>query len=341
LVLYECAPGGFFFTNDRAFLREQTGLASVERHCPARGCDLPTIVVSVARVPFNKPALSPADLLAHLGRRGLNVSDAVAALHALEYIDYYRLLTYMRPYQRPNPLTGNREFVVGTTFEDVITLYNFDRRLRLLCLDAVERIEVALRAAIVSEVAVSEGAHFHLDPSHFDRIADFVEFYQTVSREDRHIAVKHYRKRYSTPEQPPIWASMEALTFGALSRLFSGLALRHRKAVSVRFGYDETVLASWFRAVNLVRNICAHHGRLWNAPMHVDQPLAERRLRAEMIPTDRLYARFVVLAALLAMTDPASDWKHRLLALVAAHPGVPLQPMGIPPGWEVRPFWAS
>ena len=133
---------------------------------------------------------------------------------------------------------------------------------------------------------------------------------------------------------------MEALTFGALSRLFSGLALQHRKAIALRFGYDETVLASWFRSINLVRNISAHHGRLWNAPMHVDQPLAAKKVRSLMIPTDKLYARLVVLAALLAMVDPASDWKQRLARLFRRHSSVRLDQMGMPAGWDALPFWA-
>ena len=295
----------------------------------------------VSRLPYTKPALSPAALLAHVGSRGLTVPDSVAALHALEYIGYYRLLSYMRPLQQTDAATGVRRFVAGTTFDDVLTLYSFDRELRLLCLAAVERIEVALRAAVVSEVAVRVGPHFHLDPTQFERTDSFVDFYQIARREDRHLAVKHYLKRYCTPELPPIWAIMEALTFGALSRLFSGLVLQHRKVVALRFGYDETVLASWFRSINLVRNHSAHHGRLWNAPMHVDQPVAAKKLRSEMMPTDRLYTRLVVLAALLEMIEPASDWKRRLAGLIGRYPTVPLFQMGIPAGWEARPFWAS
>jgi abortive infection bacteriophage resistance protein len=297
--------------------------------------------MAVPRIPYTKPALPPTALLAHLESRGLVVADPLHALHALEYIGYYRLLSYMRPFQRSDPATGVRHFVAGTRFGDVLRLYEFDRELRLLCLDAVERVEVALRAAIMSEVAVPHGSHFYYDPAHFECIGSFVEFYQTASRENRHVAVKHYLARYSTPGLPPIWTVMEAITFGALSRLFSGLALRHRKAVAARFGYDETVLSSWFRAANLVRNVCAHHSRLWNAPMHVDQPLAAKKLRSEMIPTDRLYARLVVLAGLVEMIDPATDWKQRLVALVARSPSVPLAPMGVPADWDTRPFWQS
>lgn len=294
----------------------------------------------MSRVPYTKPALPPTSLLAHVSARGLCVPDPVAALRAFEYIGYYRLLTYMRPFQRPDSATGVRRFVPGTTFGDVLGLYDFDRSLRLLCLAAVERIEVALRAAIVSEVAVAEGPHFYLDPENFERIDAFAEFFQTTKREERNLAVKHYHKTYCDPEQPPIWAMMEALTFGALSRLYSGLALRHRKAVAMRFGFDESVLSSWFRSLSLVRNLSAHHSRLWNAPMHVDQPVAAKKLKHEMVPTDRLYARFVVLAALAEVVDPEAGWKHRLVALVDQHAAVPLGQMGIPEGWDGRDFWA-
>lgn len=291
------------------------------------------------KVPYTKPALAPAALLAHLITRGLTVHDRIESLHALEYVGYYRLLIYMRSFQSPDPASGIRMFRTGTTFEDVLGLYNFDRELRVLCLDAVERIEVALRAAIVSQVAVPAGPHFYLEPTQFDRVDSFVDFYQVARREERHLAAKHYRRHYSAPEHPPIWALMEASTFGALSRLFSGLTLSHRKAIAVRFGYDETVLSSWFRSINLVRNLCAHHGRLWNAPMHVDQPLAAKKLRSEQTPTDTLYARLVAIAALLGMIDPRSDWKNRLASLLARYPSVPLAPMGVPAGWDARPFW--
>lgn len=293
-----------------------------------------------ARRPYTKPALRPSDLLAHLQSRGLHCPDPVAALHRLEYVGYYRLLAYMRSFQRPDPITGKPTFLPGTTFEDVLYLYSFDRELRLLCLDAIERIEVALRAAIVSEVAVEHGPHFFLDTQHFERLGAFVEFYQTACRDKRYLAIRHYEQRYSTPELAPIWAIMETITYGALSRLFSGLKVAHRKAISRRFGYDEAVLGSCFRSLNLLRNMCAHHNRLWNAPMHVDQPVGARRLRGEQGRTDLLYARLVVLGALLDVIGGGAEWKRRLCALVDRYPCVPLTVMGFPTDWRTREFWS-
>jgi abortive infection bacteriophage resistance protein len=132
---------------------------------------------------------------------------------------------------------------------------------------------------------------------------------------------------------------MEAITYGALSRLFSGLKLAHRKEVARRFGYDETVLGSWFRCLNLLRNMCAHHNRLWNAPMHVDQPVGAKKLRGEMGPTDMLYARMVVLAVLLDVTGAGAEWKRRLVDLMERYPRVPREIMGFPEGWQTRDFW--
>lgn len=283
---------------------------------------------------YTKPALPPAALLAHLQRRGLSVGDPIRALGALEHVGYYRLLIYMRPLQQLPAKT----FLPGTTFEAVLDLYHFDRELRLLCLDAIERIEVALRAAIVSQVAVTHGPHFYLDPQHFERLDGFVEFFQTATRA-KYLGIQHYRDHYGAPDLAPIWTIMEAITFGALSRLYSGLVIRHRKAISGRFGFDEKILVSWFRSMNMLRNMCAHHNRLWNFHMLVDQPMAAKRFKMEMIRTDRFYARAVVLIALLAHVAPGSAWKQRLVNLIDRSPAVPVSAMGFPADWRNRTFW--
>jgi abortive infection bacteriophage resistance protein len=284
--------------------------------------------------PYTKPALSPAALLSHLQNRGITVVDPLLALAALEHVGYYRLLIYMRPLQQ---LPG-KMFAPGTTFEAVLDLYNFDRELRLLCLDAIERIEVALRAAIVSQVAVPHGPHFFLDPQHFERLHGFVEFFQTASSA-KYLGIQHYREHYGPPDLAPIWTITEAITFGALSRLYSGLQLRHRKAIADRFGFDEKVLVSWFRSVNMLRNMCAHHNRLWNFRMVVDQPMAANRLRSEMSSTERFYARAVVLVALLQAIAPGAGWAQRLVSLIDRYPAVPTAEMGFPADWRTRPLW--
>jgi abortive infection bacteriophage resistance protein len=297
------------------------------------------------RVPYSKLPLAPADLLAHLVSRGLHIptpADGLVALAALERIDYYRLLSYMRPLQRTDAATGVRRFLPNTTIGDVLGLYEFDRRLRLLCMDAVERIEVALRASIVSEIAVSEGAHFYLDARYFTDSRGCSRFQDEVrAEEQRNPAIRHYRARYNTPLLPPIWVAMEAVTFGAVSRLYSNLRRPYRVAVARRFALDERVLGSWLRSVNGVRNVAAHHGRLWNASLHVDMPVAAHLYRSEFSPSkSTFFDRAVVIVVLLERVAPGSGWKERLLRLLNTSGGVDEVRMGFPPGWRTRPLWS-
>ncbi|HZG43540.1 MAG TPA: Abi family protein [Longimicrobium sp.] len=268
--------------------------------------------------------------------------DGLAALNSLETVGYYRLLGYMRALQAVDPGTGVRRFLADTSMDDVLALYEFDRKLRLRCMGAVEHIEVALRSAVVSEIAVREGAHFYLDPNHFKHPALCTRFQDAVAKEAPHSRViRHYQTRYSSPVMPPIWVAMEAVTFGALSHLYSNLKRRHRLRVANRFVLDEGVLGSWLRSVNGVRNICAHHGRLWNAPLHVDQPRPGNPFAAEFNPQpNTFFDRAVVMAVLLDRIGTDPGWKDRLVDLIGSSPAVDPARMGFPAAWRTRPFWS-
>jgi abortive infection bacteriophage resistance protein len=93
---------------------------------------------------YDKPPLSIADQIALLRRRGLVIADTAVAEHWLEHTNYYRLRGYWLPFE-DTPAGGEHKFRQGTTFEDVTSLYVFDRHLRLLVLDLIERIEVSVR----------------------------------------------------------------------------------------------------------------------------------------------------------------------------------------------------
>ncbi len=282
---------------------------------------------------FAKPARTPEQLLAHLQQRGLTVVDSAAAKSALNHIGYYRLLIYMRPLQQ-----ANKYFLANVTFDGVVSLYNFDRELRLLCIDAIERIEVALRAAIVNELGVAHGPHFHLESRHFENTSEFNEFLRTCASA-RYLAIEHYHSKYNHPSVPPIWAITEAISFGNLSRLFAGLHIANRKLVAKHFQLDELILVNWFKCLNVLRNMCAHHNRLWNAKLVVSKPKAAKKFAAELQQVDTFYSRAVIIAALLQAVETNSDWKQRLHALLQKFPRVPTAQMGFPSDWQQRRFW--
>lgn len=154
-------------------------------------------------------------------------------------------------------------------------------------------------------------------------------------------AITHYRATYTDPSLPPIWAVVEAFTFGDLSHFFAALQSVHQQRVAKHFGYDDSILVQWFKSLTYLRNVCAHHGRLWNAVLKINEPKRAKRLMAELIPSDTFYARAVVLQALLHEVDGETDWPERLCALLARYrDSVSLGAMGFRDGWSERKPWA-
>lgn len=301
-------------------------------------------------VVYNKPAKSPTDLVNHLSAKGLDFTGLQpAAVRAIQFVGYYRLLTYMRALQDP----ATKRFLAGTTFDDVMQLYTFDRQLRFVLMDAIERIEVAVRAAIVCEIAGDPalGAHFYTDATHFHNSDEHLNFMRTtVSNQLRGHQIDHYFKHYTTPSTPPTWAILESVSFGALSKLYSGLHIDHRKKVAKLLGYDESIIISWMKTINQLRNDCAHHKLVWNHNVPVYAPKYAKSIAAEFPPNalrGTLGSRAVVLMALLEQIEPGTTWKTKFKGMMASLPhatlakaGITEASLGFQPNWQTRPFWS-
>lgn len=310
---------------------------------------------------FDKPALTPDGHLTRLRERGLQIPDESRARHYLANISYYRLSAYARRFYVPNE--AEHRFVAGTSFDDILSLYVFDRELRLLLLDAIERIEVALRAQLANTLAEHHGAHGYLDPGIFDDRYNHAWLLDKLQEEaaapSPEAFVAHYRSKYVTaPAQPPIWMALELLTFKTVSVMFGQLRQpADTQRIARHFGWPYPVLRSWFRSLSDLRNLCAHHMRVWNrefgsrpvmpkrpprdwptlpevipcgSPEHLDQQLHPQR---------RLYMQLVVIESLMRVVCPESRWAERLVNLLDANPNVSRPHMGFPEGWENELFW--
>lgn len=110
---------------------------------------------------YNKLPIPIPDQITKLKQRGLRITDDSLAARYLSNISYYRLRAYTYPYQ--DDTKTEHPFIIDVSFEDIIELYTFDRKLRLLIFDAVEKIEVALRTQIIYQWALTNGSHWHLD----------------------------------------------------------------------------------------------------------------------------------------------------------------------------------
>lgn len=312
---------------------------------------------------FDKRALSPDEHLSKLRDRGLNIPDEARARHYLANISYYRLSAYTRPFYIPNE--AQHHFLAGTGFGDVLMLYVFDRELRLLLLDAIERLEIALRAQVTNALAERYGSHGYLNPAIFDTRYNhgwlICKLEEEAQAREVETFLAHYRKKYTAaPPQPPVWMAMELLTFKAVSNLFANLRdPADTKRISQHFGWHHTVLCSWFRSLSDLRNLCAHHMRVWNRefgsrpvmprkpPKHWPQipdtiaSGAHPDTNQTLNPQRRIYMQFVVIETLMQVVNPESRWAERLVRLLDTHPQVSRTHMGFPPEWEHEVIWQN
>lgn len=290
--------------------------------------------------PYTKPALTCEDQVALLVSRGMSVPDPKEAAFYLRHLNYYRLCAYWLPFEEDHATHRFRE---GTTFQDVLDLYTFDRELRLLVLDALERIEVSARTQWAQQLGLRHGSHAHLDERLAYRVerwdANLESLRSEVDRSEEEF-IRHLKATYSE-ELPPVWAVCEVMSLGLLSRWYSNLLpMPTRRAIASVYGVAEVVFQSWLHHLTIVRNVCAHHGRLWNREFTV-KAMQPHRPPIIQVPfqanSAKLYNSLLVLLFLMDIVSPGHRWRHHLMALLARQ--ARLDEMGFPGNWQAHAIW--
>ena len=298
--------------------------------------------MSAPKRPFAKPATTHTQQIALLQQRGMRIDDAAKAGFYLQHLNYYRLGAYWLPFEADHP---NHRFLPGTSFDDVLALYVFDRELRLLVLDAIERIEVSVRSQWAYQLAHLHGPHAHLDPllavnpHHWQNNTS--KLTEEVDRSDETF-IRHLKDTYSEP-LPPIWAVCEVMSLGLLSRWYNMLKpMPTRRAIAAVYRVDEKVLESWLRHLSLVRNTCAHHSRLWNREFTITPRPPHSKpagLADQWQPNSRkLYNTLVILLHFMDVVAPAHSWRTRLKELLTRQ-DISMAAMDFPDQWEQLPIW--
>ncbi|MFN9809149.1 MAG: Abi family protein [Deltaproteobacteria bacterium] len=291
--------------------------------------------------PYGKPALTHGQQVALLERRGMVIADRPKAEFFLKHLNYYRLEAYWLPFEADH---ATHTFRPGTSFDQVLGLYVFDRELRLLVLDAIERVEVSVRTQWAHELAMAHGPHAHLDLSLASNQARWTVNLDALEKEvDRseETFIQHLRATY-VERLPPIWAVSEVMSLGLLSRWYSNLGpFRLRRAIAQVFRLDDGVLRSVLHHLTTVRNVCAHHGRLWNREFRVRpmRPKHPAQLAASWSRNEqRLHNTLAVLSYFLDVISPDHGWRARVIALIHGH-ATDTVAMGFPTGWRSLPLW--
>jgi abortive infection bacteriophage resistance protein len=297
----------------------------------------------MATTPFHKVPLTYDAQLQLLVDRGLIIDNKAKALFLLENISYFRLSGYWFPLLADKP---NHVFKTGGTFNAAFQLYCFDKELRKLLLSELEKIEVAVRAKMIYILSHEHGPFWFQNPGLFRNPGKHENLLSKISdeysRSDEEF-IEAFRRNYSDP-LPPSWMILEITSFGTLSQLYSLLNPgRNKRDIANHFGLPDTVFSSWLHSIVYLRNVCAHHARLWNRVLSISpqSPHNPRKpwLAQTVISNRRTYYVLCMVKYLLSTVNPSNSLTVKLETLFNKYPSVDFRAMGFTPDWRTESLW--
>ena len=301
---------------------------------------------------YEKTSKNNEELADLLMDRGL-VADRSALLRVLETVGYYRFSGYLVPFRDRD----SENYRTGTKLDEVWGIYMFDRHLRLLTMDALARIEIAIRA-LITRCHVEENP----DPFSYTVAANMPKFSSgkhgellahirsAVKKAAASPAVRHLREEYGIEDYPPVWMMMELVPMGTVTSYYHGLSDSVQKHVADVFHVRPNVFGQWLMALKTVRNICAHHSRLWNA--HIVVPFSRKIGRAPELAAmeecvvaqqaanyTTAFTALSLIAYCIGVIRPESQWRVRAKSLFATATPFVLNGMGFPADWQTLALW--
>ncbi|RKY04086.1 MAG: hypothetical protein DRP56_10520 [Planctomycetota bacterium] len=295
---------------------------------------------------YIKPALTFQQQADQLIARGLE-ADQQELIEKLQAVNYYRLSGYWYPFKKP----GDNDFKPGTTLKKVWRRYTFDRHLRLLVLDAIERVEVSIRTRLIYHHAQEYGPFGYADNNNLpglkpQRYTVFMDKINRATSQSKEVFVRHFKETYAHESHLPLWMIAEIMTFGMMLTLYEGLAFNIQKKIARNYSIPREVLRSWLVALNTVRNVCAHHGRLRDRVLENKPkiPRAEKYPQWHTpisIPQDRIFGILTILKYFMNVIAPQSCWDQRFEELLKDYDELPIASMGMTENWKDCPIWTQ
>lgn len=298
----------------------------------------------MAKIPFTKPAKTYPEQLQLLKDRGLKINSDNKALHLLRKLSYYRLSGYWYPLLKEPK--SDHIFKPDSNFQTVFKLYRFDRDLRIFILKELEKIEVSIRSEMIYTFSHYMGAFWISNASLFSDVnkhTDTINKLKSDFKKSDEEFVKAFKLKYSD-DLPPAWMIIEIASFGSLSIIYSNLKSgRSKREIAHHFGLDDTSFASWMHSFVYIRNVCAHHSRLWNKGMSIkpQKPVTPINtwLNNTTVSNNRTYFILSMILYLLQSVDQKHQFIFRCKLLLKKYPNIDVKAMGFPDNWELEPIW--
>lgn len=305
---------------------------------------------------YNKPPLTILEQIDLLRNRKLIIEDEDRVCKYLSSVSYYRLSGYMFHLQDKE---NNSLFKDKTTFSDIINLYTFDKKLRCVFLEYLERIEVCFRTRLLNRYSSEFGFFWYLDDSHILDQGDIgIESREVLSykkyvldsltkdfENPKEQFLRSFKKNYSN-SFPPENMSFEILSFGKLIKLYTSLKNTIPKNdIANLFNLPSgKSLSNWLQFLNDVRNVCAHHSRLWNRKFTYNKLSFPSRKKYAIVGELNSYSGMNIYGAIIAINNllktfnETNSFINKVESLIEFH-HIQESNLGFPPNWKEAAPW--
>lgn len=277
---------------------------------------------------YTKPALDHGSQLDRYESLGLTITDRSSAIKICSFIGHFRLSPYLKHFR------SGSTFVPTTTFDAVIDLYKFDMRLRNLTLSKIEEIETSIKALLSDSLSLKISPFWYLDknlyrPTEADEIVSGIK--RTIQEEkNKSPCLQHFYSKYTSPPFPPSWMIIESLSFGTIDKIYRALNRKYSNPIAQKLGLSTELLGSWLRSLSNLRNLCAHHHRIWNRSFPFMPQIPNKfNTTASNLEGNKFIMRCQIINYMLAQIDSSNDWKASIINLIddyspqaSAHMGI-------------------
>lgn len=290
--------------------------------------------------------------LTKLVETGLVVDDDPGSPNSKEKASHYvarvgidRFEIYFRSLQKHSQNGPDPKIPLN----DVLKIYKFDRRLRLLTLDALERIEVTTKALICCDMAEKYGQAWLKEKRcgvpwalRKEIVSNIIRVVRIRSGEEL-----NFSEAVRLSDQG---LASDAMSFGQMSKLLGYLQADGQQLVSGMFRSNPKAFSSWLRTLTHVRNDCAHHMVLWDK-RYVTRPRIPgsiSRQFGDITPPPDFNAHYFGHATLIYYLVQGvarnTRWHQRIYDLLNSRDVIPdhidvFSIMKFPPEWHQMPLW--
>lgn len=266
-----------------------------------------------------------------LRSRGLVIESDKEALSFLSANNYYRLSGYTLTLRKDD------KFYRGVSFSLISGICQFDTEIRSALMYALEFIEIGFRTQIAYNHAEKHGPLGLMNSCGINDITCRAHVMSTIAHSLTknsfdELFIEHHKSRYNS--MLPTWVAIELFTFSEISILFRCLDHDIKTKIAHELGLPVKYIENWLHCLSILRNICAHRGRIYNRNL-VKRPLLSHSDNKMGLRADRVFTLIFIMEKLIIDRSAWRRFTGMLMNAINSHPEVKLSHLGFPENWKI------